>query len=704
MRLLLCSLIAFAAAGSCALAQDAKLMRPKSFADFVRQTAPDLIRHLDAAALERTNSQALINEGELLKAPRYPFARPMSQLPEGDSRTLEYVNQLSIFLEQHQKLGQITDQFRLAVGSSSRPLNAAPDFLGRGDYFSSKVNRWNGNIFWAPASKETDINLRYADEVRAVFGPIPPFDVTTLGRFVRSDGSVIETRATYVEVDGNRAELKPNSSKSGSPLEYEHRDKNGVFVNWTATIDKCDKPSLAGGVTPCGTASRLSRIEKGNVEWIALARKTHGPEILRPEKYWSENDNSYALLGYIGFNQVSGELAFFDGSYEGIKFDWSTPTVAPGGGGYNDTAGRTLASKTYDATFRVDCAACHDNKEPRIITPYIKQARVGYRDKDEAAAFSLGDLLPERTRNSKTPYRVVGTDYTAAHRGTLDGDLTIVDPARNCTSCHGLTNNGTGRFASDAVGRLGSIAGDSGLENSFRTDWALRTGAGKIHPWMYAEPQGNDVSDPQPAPISDADWDKLRAVIENADGDSRSLKTYTDAPTPESTMDEATRIGDPSGPQNFAVGIEDNPDGSSELSPKRIRLDWTYINSFGGVPERDDVRFNVAIHEVGIPSDGAEPASGDFPSIEQTKALGFSDLGGGVFTDGTIFVLRDMSFQGHMRWINPAPTLTPRQYRLYFPASLNKRYLIRVAAKRFGFDQGGERVSAADHLLKVDIK
>jgi hypothetical protein len=90
-------------------------------------------------------------------------------------------------------------------------------------------------------------------------------------------------------------------------------------VKWTTPIDKCDKPSLAGGVTPCGTASRLSRTERENVEWIALARKTKGPEPLAAEQYWSQDDSSYALLGYIGFNRVAGEVAFFDGTYEGMK-------------------------------------------------------------------------------------------------------------------------------------------------------------------------------------------------------------------------------------------------------------------------------------------------------------------------------------------------------------------------------------------------
>ena len=159
------------------------------------------------------------------------------------------------------------------------------------------------------------------------------------------------TGTLVVEVEGNRAELKPNTSKPGNPLEFEHRDDHGNFVKWTTTIDRCDKPSLAGGVvTPCGTGSRLSRRVKGNVEWIALARKSQGKAPLAADEYWKLDNPSFSLLGYIGFNQVSGEVAFFDGSYSGITFNWNAPLVAPGGSGYGDDQGRAQSSLTYDGT------------------------------------------------------------------------------------------------------------------------------------------------------------------------------------------------------------------------------------------------------------------------------------------------------------------------------------------------------------------
>ena len=38
------------------------------------------------------------------------------------------------------------------------------------------MHAWNGDIFWAPASKMGDRVTRFGDEARAVFGPIPDGD------------------------------------------------------------------------------------------------------------------------------------------------------------------------------------------------------------------------------------------------------------------------------------------------------------------------------------------------------------------------------------------------------------------------------------------------------------------------------------------------------------------------------------------------
>jgi hypothetical protein len=160
------------------------------------------------------------------------------------------------------------------------------------------LSAWNGNIFWAPASKSANAITKFGDEARAVFGPIPDDDCR--------DG-VAKTMG--LEVDGNSVDLKPNTSKPGSPLEFEHRDKSGQFVKWTTAIPQCDKPSLAGGVTYCGLNSRLNRVVRGNVEWLAFCRKSKTKEV-STDPSWKASDPTFPLLGTIGFNTVSGEVVF----------------------------------------------------------------------------------------------------------------------------------------------------------------------------------------------------------------------------------------------------------------------------------------------------------------------------------------------------------------------------------------------------------
>ncbi len=679
-------------------AQVVNVPDPGTFEHFLKSRLPDLSPSSIVLEPNSTPTRRDIDRITGLVPPKSPFGA-LEKLPDNDPRVRQYEKALEDFLQRRQQVIQLHREYERTLNERKRlqllnfALPAPPS------YFAGKVSKWNGPIFWAPASKTTDINLQFGDEARAVFGPIPPFDLTTLGT-VTANGWTIQTGVLVGEVEGNQIELKPNDSKPGSPLEFQHRDINGNIVKWTTTIDQCDKPSLAGGVTPCGTSSRISRAVKGNVEWISLARKTTKVEKLGADPYWMPGNPNYLLVGYIGFNRVSGEVVFFDGTYQGMKFNWSAAIVPPGGAGYNDDVGRSAAAQTYDATFRIECVACHDNKKPRIITPYIKQARVGYENAERATAFSLGALLPYLPRAATAPYRVIGTSYTAVHAQAIAGGRTVADPGQNCNVCHGLTNSGAGRFASDAVGKLGTLTGDPGVENSYRTTWALRTGAGKIHPWMVPG-SGNDISSAPPV-LSDSDWSSLRAVIENPPADS--LQVYTTAPAPESVITDSTRIADPAAPTNFAVTVADNRDGSSETMPKEVHLTWNYSNRLGGIPERDDVRFNVAIVEKDIPSGGAAPALSEYPTIDQAKGTGATDLGGGVYSDQGIFILENSSFTGHQQFTDPASTTSPRQYRVDFPASKNKRYLIRVLAKRFSFDQSGEVYSNADHVLSVDVQ
>jgi hypothetical protein len=333
-----------------------------TYEEFLKKRLPDLSS--DKIVLHSTDATQRFDFDQTtgLVPPKSPFGH-VEKLPTGDPRVKQYEKELREFLRRRQQVIQIqkeyyqllSQQYRLHSENLLQPVQP--------DYFASKVAKWNGPILWAPAAKSTDINLQFGDEARAVFGPIPPFDTTQLGKVTRPDGWTITTGVLVGEVEGNQIELKPNMAKPGNPLEFQHRDAAGNTVKWTTFIDKCDKPSLAGGVTPCGTSSRISRAVKGNVEWIALARKTKSVQKLTADPYWQATNSAYELLGYIGFNRVSGEVAFFDGAYNGIKFNWDAPTVSPGGMGYSDDAGRTVAARTYDDTFRIGCVGCHDNKK-----------------------------------------------------------------------------------------------------------------------------------------------------------------------------------------------------------------------------------------------------------------------------------------------------------------------------------------------------
>lgn len=137
--------------------------------------------------------------------------------------------------------------------------------------------------------------------------------------------------------------------------------------------------------------------------------------------------------------------------------------------------------------------------------------------------------------------------------------------------------------------------------------------------------------------------------------------------------------------------------------PKAVHLSWNYFNELGGVPERDDVRFHVAIREADTPIGSGAATLADFPTIEQTKGIGATKISGETYTDGQILIVKDISFAGHVRWTDPTPTSTARLYRVAFPAERNKRYLIRLVAKRFCFDQSREKYSPIDHVVSVDV-
>jgi len=569
-----------------------------------------------------------------------------------------------------------------------------------GSALADTIIRWNGDIFWEPASRSSNVVLRSGDEARAVFGPIPDGDC---------DGPAARTIPR--EVDGNIVDLMPNLARTGHPLEFEHRDSNGNLVKWTDTLPRCDKPSLTASTTFCGLNSRLLRVVRGNVEWLFFCRKSNASREVTPDPYWQRSDPRFLLFGTIGFNRVSGEIVFFDGRKD-RTFNWSKPFVPPGGRSYADAAGRAEAVALYDSTFQIPCHACHDNKSPYVIDPHAAQSRVGYflaGEDPRAIAFSLQNYLPERPRTQDSPFRVIGSGYTSTYSVDLKRAKTVQDPTGNCTGCHTLTTQVTGqRLAADAVGREPWISLPSwgaflqlreekigyAATARHRTDWALRDGSGKIHPWMVPI-FGNDLSWNSPG-LSAEDWKKLSDCLWDAGGAECGYRPlYTSCPAPESP-------GEGSLLRNATVQVLP-PLAGEAFASHIVRISWKYLNSYGGVPERDDVRVNVALKTSPIPADRAAPKTTDYPSLGEAREGDLASTNAAIDTAGSSLVIRNVSYAGHTRWTEPTPSVAPREFQFDLPGKCNQRYLIRLLPKRFCFDQSNVAYSPLDHLMYTDI-
>jgi hypothetical protein len=551
--------------------------------------------------------------------------------------------------------------------------------------FAAAVARWNGDIFWVPAAASKNTITKFGDEARSVFGPIPHLACATAG-----------ARVIPVEVDGNIVDLRPNINKAGHPLEFEHRNASGAIVKWTNSIPRCDKPSLAGKITYCGPNSRLNRVVNGNVEWLVLCRKSSASQEVKSDAYWLRSNPKFALLGAIGFNRETGELVFFDGRKDRSGFDWSKPFVPPGGDSYSDSAGRAAAEQLYDPTFHVQCSACHDNKNAYVINPHIATARVGYGEAVErVASFSLGDYLPEMPRREGAPFRVIGSDYTLRYSVEIARARTVRDPRGNCTGCHTLTTQLTGqRFAADAVALEPWIPKPTWIQSvglkyekyllaevdAHRTDWARQSGPGKIHPWM-APGVGNDLS-VQHDGLSLADWQVLSTCLWGAGGSECGYRPlYTPCPAPG-----AGARGDGYGPEDLSTVMLTLPDGETGAEGV-LRASWRYLNAYGNVPQRDDVRFDLAIKDTPVPSDNRIPSASDYPSAEEAIGATKESEDGNFALSGSTITIRNASYMGHLRFTEPTPSTKLREYRIDIPASCNRRYLVRLLPKRVCFDQ-----------------
>ena len=609
-------------------------------------------------------------------------------------------------------------------------------YAGESNPYSALFGAWNADIFWAPASGFTAsnhwVNL-FGDEARSVFGTIPKIDCgNPLGVPFKAEiggKGITDENLTYM------SSKRAKSHQAGTSNEPE-------------TV--CDKPSLANtsGRHACGTNSRISHfnsIKNSNVDWVVLCRKaTYGGIFYAPD-YWNDQSTDFALLGIIGFNRTTGEVVFFDGTNKRhnrkapLIFSWKHKYPPPGGFGYLDTKGRWIASEVYDYNSQLRCEGCHDNKEPWIITPHLKYRGFGYRDVESENRFALDNPLPlVQPRSGKSPYRVIGTRYT--QYAELKS-RTFKDPTGSCTYCHTLTTDWTGKvLAYDAVGRVNPNEPYKSIFKKVydaRTDWAKQKN--NTHPWMVPWLGPNVKPNLEmgwtPSEIDEDNWERIASCInENSNEDCQYQQVYTSCPAPESLKADCTkddelnnncsRLADPFGPSEMmAVTMPLGAEiGATLPYERKTSVNWSYLNGLGGVPQRDDVRFNLAIREMEIPNEGSPPTMADYPSLQAATDPHF----GNEHKEGRVhycdldarrektchvikpeqgeFFINNISYAGHVRNTTPEPALKPRQYSVVIPTQCNKRYLARLVPKRFCFDRSGVLASNVDHVKYFDVR
>jgi hypothetical protein len=596
----------------------------------------------------------------------------------------------------------------------------------------------NGDIFWAPASGFTTQGSwpnAFGDEIRSVFGPIPPVVCV-------SDVGLQLT----IESRGNRVNL---TNADNGEHTFEHRSVADKIDKVSKIIKVCDKPSLANTDGHlCGASSRIAILEghlSNNVDWVVLCRKSERSWRLTSwDSYWHQDNPHFALLGIIGFNANSGEVVFIDGNDrkpggDRLKpFTWTNPYPPPGGMGYEDNQSRAETHGLYSYAKQISCETCHDNKEPWIITPHLKIRGFGYRDRTREEKFGSSNVLPlAQPRAENSPYRVIGTRYTKKARLA---SKTFKDPTGSCTFCHTLTTGWTGQvLAYDAVGKVNPNEPYKSVFkkiNDSRTDWAKQEQ--NTHSWMVPWLGPNVKPNPEtgwiPTEIDEKNWDRIAACInETSTEDCEYKNVYTSCPSPESLEvdcskdDElnsnCSRLADPFGPSEMsflAMPIDEEIEETGSYNRKAV-VNWTYLNGLGGVPQRDDVRFNLAVKEVDIPIDASSPKNDDYPSRQAAADPYFAqpDKKGDIHycdldmqrektchiinPDQGEFFINNISYAGHIRNTTPEPALKPRQYSVVIPTQCNKRYLARLVPKRFCFDRSGVLASNVDHVKYFDV-
>jgi hypothetical protein len=518
----------------------------------------------------------------------------------------------------------------------------------------------------APVDDENEL-VQYVAQCEAVLGKIPQISCDPENP---APGTTVTRIPVFVE-----GQLLGFGEHEEDRELLEARAQSGDYT--------CDFPSI-GGDFACSVGSTLVSYrnpENPNVQWVGLCRGAEGD---RP------GYDRFIGNGLIGANEKTGEMCFFFGGNPDPEKPYALPHLTS-----DAPSSESLSPWLPPRDMPGSCLSCHPNNDPWVLTPWLMPSymeRVLTRDdyplslpagvelEDVFAASHVKQtevkhktLLPEPLPEGRTAwteeeifdemgelvrrqYRAVGSSYVDNEakglvkvRTGIRPDswsvnfrerLQLQSPETSCANgCHALGNDYWGKLAQDSIGNKASKYASPMMT----TDSAPGFG------WM---------------PIYDMPLEQA-ADAYNGRGEE-TIPAITECPIPKQVDAEPT------------VSVTCNATGG------QVEVQWTYLNDFGDVPGRDDVRFDVAIDE----DDTYDLPFGVSTTSEFEGVM--------IETDEAATVIRDVA----------ADQDGGSNYRMTVPFGAGQSTLsVDLQPKRFCFEEPDRRpfAYAPPHRIIVDL-
>ena len=516
----------------------------------------------------------------------------------------------------------------------------------------------------APIDDQNDLKS-YVAQCEAVLGPIPEISCDP-------ENPAPGTHVTRIPVFAD-----------GHLLGFGGAWDEDEFARRAESEDySCDFPSL-GGDFPCAVGSTLvqySSDDNPNVQWVGLCR---GVSEDTPDY------NRFIGNGLIGANTLTGEMCFFFGQNDDTEEDYELPRLTS-----DVESGEDLEPWLPPRDMPGSCLSCHPNNDPWVLTPWLQPSYMAAQLTSEDYPMVLPEgvgledvlagrhiretpakyktLLPEPTPAGRTAwteeeifddsgelvrrqYRAVGSSYVAAEaNGTVQPRTGTANPhwkvnfrerlqlqpaEESCAAgCHATANAHFETLAFDSLG------------DKYAVDYLSASMADGMIRDAWMPPGGGAVEH----------WEEM---FEKAEA---SVPAITECPIPK-RLEKPVQV----------EAVCDEGDGVGSVS-----LRWSYVNDYGGVPGRDDVRFDVAL-VYAPPSTTLGRADADSPEgvrMESDDAWGE--------------ILRDV-----------APEPGTNLYMVTVPFSEDRPLLqVEVQPKRYCFEEPDRRPFAYAQPQTVNVE